>query len=343
MWYEVNEQLPIKGMVFNFLPSWWNKNYGLKFGRRFVFDPDFRTNILIRAEKIICEHFPELHIGSIEPIPYVSMPDFGNTSTSIVAGCDVFYDDSIHPWNTHLEPERIAQLKSPTKLAEIFPYIEIIAQTNYLNKKLNLKANPILPVRGILNDSLLIQGHSFLEDFIIGQESACNLLDFVYSILVSTIKENHYNFNYSDMVMLCNCTVMMISPQFYENHFLKFDLEIQKIVRSLNQKFAIHHCGVFDRYASVYRKIPHIDFLAVGWNSDVKAALEMFPEATVQYLISPAFLLSETAGRVAEKINSLLKSAGGNINRLRLEVSDIEFGTSKDNLVRLYKTVSNFG
>jgi uroporphyrinogen-III decarboxylase len=342
MWYEVNEPLAIKGIVFNFLPSWWNKNYNLTFGLRYVFDPDYRTANLIFMEKTVAQHFPALHIGSAEPLPAVTMPDFGNVSTPAVAGCEVFYDDVIYPWNTHIGDDKISKLKPPANIAGVFPYTEIVRQTDYLNNKLGKKVYPVLPVRGILNDALLIQGQSFLEDFIGKTKSAYNLLDFVYSILTLTISENHNHFSYSDMVMLCNCTVMMVSPEFYRDNFLQFDFEIQKLVKKYNQKFALHHCGVFDKYASIYRKIPCVDFLAIGWNSDLKLALEMFPEATIQYLISPTFLLSEDADAVAAKINSILKAAGSNINRLRLEVSDIEFGTPQDNLTQIFKCVINY-
>ncbi len=86
MWYGVNDQLAIYGLTYNFLPSWWRQNYGLTFGERIVFDPDYRLKSYRFMERTVHERFPVLHIGSPNPPTRGILPDFGNTITAAAAG-----------------------------------------------------------------------------------------------------------------------------------------------------------------------------------------------------------------------------------------------------------------
>ena len=45
MWFSapINDKLPIKSAWFNFMPSWWYRNYGIEYGERMIFDPDYRV------------------------------------------------------------------------------------------------------------------------------------------------------------------------------------------------------------------------------------------------------------------------------------------------------------
>ena len=67
MWYPVKGELRLDGLCFNFLPSWWHRGYGVAFGERWVFDPDYRTDGLAFMERTVHERFPGLGIGSAEP------------------------------------------------------------------------------------------------------------------------------------------------------------------------------------------------------------------------------------------------------------------------------------
>ena len=62
------------------------------------------------------------------------------------------------------------------------------------------------------------------------------------------------------------CSNVMISTALYERFFLPFDAEWSRRLRP----FGIHHCGADPhRFAPSYAKLPHLDFLDVGWGGDV--------------------------------------------------------------------------
>jgi hypothetical protein len=313
VWYETTQPLAVDKIWFNFLPSWWHRNYGFTFGRRFVFDPDYRTDLMARAEKIVADRFARLGIGSEKPPLRITAPDFNNAST----------------------PAAVTALSVPEDLTTIFPYTEIISQVAYLNRKHSRNETAVLPVRGVLNDAALLSGISFFEDLAVDPRNAADLLNYTQAILMASIRNNAARRS-TFMPILCNCTVMMVSPDFYACHLLPRDLEIYACAIEFGLAFGVHHCGLFDKYAALYRRFPRLDWLAIGWNSDLDMALSMFPESVIQYLISPTFMLNCGRREVENRISELLRIAGPRKNRLRLEVSDLEFGTPEENITAVY-------
>ena len=341
MWYDVNEKLAINGLSYNFMPSWWNKNYGVEFGEKYVFDPDYRVETFMFMERTVNERFPGLHIGSKHPKPAVIGPDFGNAVTPAAAGCEVVYPVDNYPWNRHLPGESIKKLKVPQDLGKIFPYKEIISQVSYLNGKLKADVQPCWSVRGVQNDAVLIKGTDFFADYYENPEEASILLNYSYSILTSVVKHNYYDFDYRGLVMLFNCTSIMISPAAYEEWVLPYEQKIYGLVKELGQKFGVHHCGIFDGYSVQYRKIPRINLLEIGWDSDIEASFKLFTEATIQYIFSPSFLVSANREQIREKTGQILESSKKNWDRFRLSVPDIEFGTPDENLIEIYECCEN--
>jgi hypothetical protein len=337
MWYSVNDPLSIDCLSYNFLPSWWRSNYGLTFGRKFVFDPDYRVELYLFMARTVCERFPGLHIGSPDPQAQVILPDFGNAITAAAAGCEVAYPEDNYPWNQHLPMDKASQLTVPPDLRVVFPYSEIVSQVAYLNRKLDKDAQVNWNQRGVLNDAALIGGSDFLTEFGLDTSSSRRLIEYSYGMLTNVIKADHELFHIKDDVMLANCTVMMVSPSAYDCHLMSYDQAIYNLVAGQGRKLAVHHCGSFEKYAAIYRKIPALTWLEIGWGSDFHLALDLFPESFLQYILSAVFISTASRQEVREKISAILEGAHGDWRRLRLSMADIEAGTPDENLYEIYE------
>jgi hypothetical protein len=341
MWYQVAGELSIGGLCFNFLPSWWNRNYGVTFGERWVFDPDYRTELLRFMERTVHERFPGFGIGSADPVARVTMPDFGNAVTPALAGCEVTYPLDNYPWNRHLDPERIPFLRVPGTLAEAFPFSEIVRQARHLADKLAIPANPRLPPRGVQNDAVLIQGIGFFEDTVVDPPACRRLLAYSAGVLSAVIEANA-GFGSLDDVIVANCTTPMAGPSFYADTVQPCELPLHDLARARGMRFGIHHCGVFDPYVPYYRRFPRLDFLEIGWGSDPAVALAAFPEAAVQSIVLPSFVSTSTRAAVRERIEGLLDAARGNLHRYRISVPDLEWGTPEDNLAEIHRVCAAY-
>lgn len=331
MWYQAKGDLRVDGLFFNFLPSWWHRNYGTVFGERWVFDPDYRADLLADMERTVHARFAGLGIGSPDPRPAVTMPDFGNAVTPALAGCRVEYPADNYPWSHHLDADRAAGLCVPPRLADVFPYTEIVRQARHLSHRLGLPAPPRFPPRGVQNDAVLIRGIEFFEDAVVDPPACRRLLEYSAGVLAAVIEANA-GFGSLDDVIVANCTAPMAGPGFYARVVRPLELPIHDLARARGMRFGIHHCGVFDPYIPSYRRFPRLDFLEIGWGSDPAAALAAFPEATVQYIVLPSFVMSSSPAAVRGRIEGLIDAARGGLHRFRLSVPDLDCGTPEENL-----------
>ena len=131
--------------------------------------------------------------------------------------------------------------------------------------------------------------------------------------------------------------VALAGPAFYAEALRDYDLALHALAMSIGAEFEIHHCGHFDAFAAAYRPLPRVDFLEVGWGSDVRRALDAFPEALVQHVVSPVFVGSSSRAEVGERIDRILESARGDRHRFSLLVPDLELGTPEENLYEIHE------
>ncbi len=336
MWYGVNTPLAIQGLTYNFLPSWWRQNYGLEFGERIVFDPEYRLDAYRFMERTVHQRFPALHIGSPDPPLRGILPDFGNTITAAAAGCEVVFPVDNYPWNRHLPIDRILQLQVPLDLSQVYPYREIKAQAEYLRTRLNLDFPAAFNSRGVLNDTTLIGGTDLFAQLIEPGPLAQKLIAFSYGMLRSVIDYNYQQWQFTGRTFLSNCAVMMISPAMYRRQFLAFDQEIERLINGYGASFGVHHCGSFEKYAQIYRQLSRLDWIEIGWGSDLPLALQLFPEASIQYILSAVFVANASRQEVHARIMEILESARGNWQRVCLSMPDVEFGTPDENLEEIF-------
>lgn len=334
----VDDTLPIGGLAYNFLPSWWHSNYGVTFGRRYVFDPDYRVDVWSFASRTLAQRFPELHLGSSDPEPVITQPDFNNALTAAAAGCEVAYPEDNYPWSSHLDDNSIAALKPPEKIGETFPYSEIISQVRFLCDKLGKTVSPWLPTRGVLNDAILIGGTEFLTELADeGSDKAGALLGYCNSMLTGTMRYNSEKFGAVGNAFVADCANILVGPKCYKDKFLERDRDIGKLAGELGQRIVLHHCGLFDAYAECYSRIPNVCLVEIGWGSDVRTALKAFPEAVVQYIVGASFLGSSSRRQVRDEIRRVIDDAGICRRRLRVIVPDIEYGTPDENVAEIYE------
>ena len=338
MWFAetIEDGLAIRLLMFNFMPSWWYRHYGIAWGKRMFFDADYRVSCHQKMRRLIHERFSEIPIGAANPSPQVIAPDLDNATTPALAGCEVAYPEDNHPWSRPLAAKAIEHLALPDDLSACFPFAEVDAQVSYLNKKLGTNAIPRWFVRGVLNDAVLLRGSEFFEDLYADPDRAEHVLKYAHDLPQAVIAHNHAAGDRS-MVMLCNCNVMMISPEDYEQRVLGYDRAIWGEAAKLGLELGLHHCGAFDAYAACYRRVPRLDFIEIGHDSDIHGALETFPEADIQYIVDARFLATATRNEVREEMERIFAEADGHTAHFRISVPAIEFGTPDENLVEVYR------
>ena len=226
IWFTVRDKLAIKALTINFLPSWWNKNYKVSFGKKYIFDPDYRVETARYMSRIINQRFSDLIVGSKNPQPQVVLPNLVNACGVASAGGEIFYPEDNYPWSKHLSREAIEKLKLPENVEDVFPYNEVISQVKYLNNKLDKDEKPYLWKNGVLNDAIHIMGDQLLLGLASRDNVAKKMLDYSYGMWIRTIDYNNKFVSFPDIVMLCNCTTIMVGPTRYEESLFSYDRNI---------------------------------------------------------------------------------------------------------------------
>jgi hypothetical protein len=235
MWFcaSIHKPLPIKGAGFNFMPSWWYRNYGLEYGERMVFDPDYRVETHRAMRRLMHERFGALGLGEADPAPCAVPPDWGNAVTPALVGCEVVYPPDNYPVGRHLPEDRLDALAVPDDLWSAFPYREIARQVEYLNRRLGGDAKPWIPIRGVLNEAVILRGDAFFLELLAEPERAGRLLRFSADLILRQLQVN------GGGCMVTNCTVPLVGPGTYEEQVLPFDHYIAERCRGQRGDFSI--------------------------------------------------------------------------------------------------------
>ena len=335
--FTLNEPLGIKALTFTWMPSWWKRNYGIAMGKRYVLDPDYRVDASMRMERAVAARFPMMCIGNEHAQPAPIPPNWINATTAAAAGASVIYSDDNYPATMPLPPETLDKLAPPEHIEDIFPYDETIRQVAYMNARFGTDMRPHLFKNGFANDSIQLMGHQAMTEAMDDSPRFHHLLDYSMSMWKLALAYNFTKGSMPPIFMLLNCAAPLFGPDLYEKFFFHSDLEVIQALCDHGQRFMLHHCGHFDNFIPLYRQIPHADMIQIGHTSDPAKALEAFPEADVEYVVSPYEALRFSKEEMRKKTMRTLEAARGQEHRFSIVAADLEIGTPDENLVEIYR------
>lgn len=340
--FTLKEPLVISALTLTWMPSWWKHFYGITFGQQYFDDPEYRVQTAMSMDKLISERFPMMEIGDPNPQPTVIPPNLINATTVATAGGKVLYPEDNYPISIPLSEQEIENLSFPDDITAVFPYNSILAQVEKMNAVYGKSATPYLWKNGVANDIIQLAGNNLF--YYLADESPLffKLIDYSLHLWMKTLDYNAAHHSLPPVVVLLNCTVPLIGPNSYARCLFDADMKIISKLYELNQKFQLHHCGNFDDYIDIYRKIPHVDMIQVGFTSDPVLALEAFPEADVEFILDPYFFRDSDKKQIHDYITQLLEKTKKYHSRFSFALGDIDIGTPDENLVELYSCCKNF-
>ena len=172
---------------------------------------------------------------------------------------------------------------------------------------------------GLLNTALDLRGQEFLLDLLDVPGDAARFVGDLAAVIerflrhmaqatgTTSISVNRTLRHIPEAVYLhSECSNVMISTQTYEQFFLPFDVAWSRRLRP----FGIHHCGADPhRFAQSYAKIPHLDFLDVGWGGDVPLLRQHLPRTFLNLRLSPVEIVKQTPQRIRETVRTLVRQS----------------------------------
>lgn len=311
---------PILPVDIVLAPSWWNKHAGISFDEDFFYHPHKRVEAERKMEQVLWQRWGQFGIGQKNP---ESRPIIGAVHLAAgfliqeMMGCQVHYRMDAPPQvipagrdDLSIDPELPFQSPAFRRFEGMLNSLK--TQYGYLTGDVNWS--------GVLNLGLDLRGESLFMDRFDQPERVREFFDkiehilskftsYVYKLTGSTsISVNRVVDSLEKPVFLhSECTHTMISEEDYRRFLLPIDIRWSQSMRP----FGIHHCGPdTHRFAACYAEIPHLDFLDVGWGSDVKMLRQYLPNTFLNIRLSPVEILRQTEQEIHDTICRLVFESG---------------------------------
>ena len=302
-------------------PDWWHAHAGINFDKDFFFHPLRRVEAERRMEQVLYERWGEFGLG---PDRDRNLPLVGATHLaagfllSEMLGCRVEYRDDCPPTVHPAGREELTIDEEAAFRSDAFRRFEQL--TDSLKQRHGYLAGDA-NWGGVLNLGLDLHGQMLLMDMIERPAEVQNYFGQIGRVIerfvdlvqretgTSSISVNRNVIHFPQPIFLhSECSHTMISVAHYE----QFLLPVDRAWSERRRPFGIHYCGVDPhRFAASFAKIPHLDFLDVGWGGDLKTLRAALPDTFLNIRLSPAEIIRQTPDEIAKTIRRLVADAGG--------------------------------
>jgi methanogenic corrinoid protein MtbC1 len=202
---------------------------------------------------------------------------------------------------------------------------------------------------GVQNLALKIRGDQLYFDFYEKPELCRHLMRICADCIIQLFKFNHEitGTGAVDVTPMCdpklyvfpNCTAEQISLETYVSHILEYDNQVADACHPVG----IHHCGSVDEVLDGYAKVRHMEFIEIGFGSDVKRTREVVgPHVAVNARISPVLMKNGTPEEVAAEVRRLIDN-GAPLDNFSIDTVGLTYGTPDENVRTALKTAAEYG
>jgi hypothetical protein len=301
-------------------PSWWHAHEGITFDEDFFFHPAKRVEVERKMEQVLYDRWGRFGLGQDRDknSPQVGAVHLASGFLlSEMLGCRVEYCADCPPRvvpaereDLVLDPESAFQSGAFGRFLHIVDSLK--SRWGYLVGDVNWS--------GVLNLALDVRGSRLFTDFFDSPEQARRFLLTISGVVekfsmgienetgTSSISVNRTVRFFDKPVFLhSECSHTMISTQQYD----RFLLPIDRIWSQRHRPFGIHHCGKDPhRFAEAYARLPHMDFLDVGWGGDVKKLRQALPNTFLNIRLSPVEIVNQSDEEIRQTITRLVLDSG---------------------------------
>lgn len=312
-----NDMLPVDIVLS---PAWWFRHQGIAFDEDYFFHPARRVEAERQMEEALYDRWGRYGLGADRQ---ADLPVAGAVHLaagfliSQMLGCDVRYTEDKPPEvlaanaaTLDLDPETAFETPAFRRLETLIDALQ--SKFGYAVGDVNFG--------GILNHALDVRGQNIFMDLMDQPDRAAQFFAALAHVQdrfttfieqrtgTSSISVNRTLRHIPKPVYLhSECSHVMISTADYERFLLPFDIEWSRRRRP----FGIHYCGEDPhRFAASYAKVPHLDFLDVGWPGDVKTLRKHLPHTFLNIRYSPVEIAKQTPAEIRATVRRLVHDSG---------------------------------
>ena len=297
-------------------PSWWHTHAGISFDEDFFYHPAKRVESERRMEAVLHERFGRYGLGADRDRDLPVIGAVHNAAGYLVSemfGCEVRYRADAPPDIVPANRERLdIEPEAPFRSAAFKRFEK-------LRDALKTRHGYVLGDigwAGVLNLALDLRGQELFFDMADEPERVATQFRNMASIIercVACIESETGSSSVSinrtvrhlrrPVYLHSECSNTMIAAEDYERFVLPVDTEWSQ----RHRPFGIHHCGRDPhRFAPSYAKVPHLDFLDVGWGGDVAKVRQHLPRTFLNIRLDPVSITRQTPEEIRSTIFRLV-------------------------------------
>ena len=312
-----NEMLPVDVVLG---PSWWHRHANITFDEDYFFHPAKRVEVERKMEKVLYDRWGRFGLGENrhQDLPMVGAVHLAaGFLVSEMLGCRVDYLEDAAPQVISANLDSLDAAPDAAFDSPAFEKLESL--TNSLKTKYGHIRGDI-NFSGVLNIALDLRGQALLVDMIDKPQEVSRFLAEVAGVIdrftrglaratgTTSISVNRNVRHVPQPVYLhSECSHVMISVDAYERFLMPYDVQWSR----RHRPFGIHYCGEDPhRYAAAFARLPHLDFLDVGWPGDVAMLREHLPRTFLNIRYSPVEIVKQTPDEIRRTVRRLVHDSG---------------------------------
>jgi hypothetical protein len=297
-------------------PSWWHAHAGITFDEDFFYHPAKRVESERRMEAVLHECFGAHGLGADRnrDLPMIgAVHNAAGYLLQEMLGCGIRYHADAAPDVLPAGRDRLTVNPEAAFDSGAFRRYQQLCEAlrtryGYVRGDINWS--------GVLNIALDLRGHNLFLDMSDSPDTVRAGLQQIAGVIgrfaagmqaetgTSSISVNRTVRHFTRPVFLhSECSNTMIAADDYERFLLPIDVAWSR----QHRPFGIHHCGRDPhRFAASYAKVPHLDFLDVGWGGDVRTLRAHLPHTFLNLRLDPVQLVTWTPAQIRETIVRLV-------------------------------------
>jgi hypothetical protein len=308
-----NEMLPVDIVL---APAWWQRHAGISFDADFFYHPARRVEAERRMEQVLYDRWGVYGLGRDHgrDVPQVGAVHLAaGYLLSEMLGCDVDYLAAAPPQVKPANQQRLEVSCDRAFSSPAFRRFERLLDA--LKTRFGYLAGDV-NFNGILNTALDLRGQDFLLDLVDRPDEAAafaagiatvieRFTDVVRTATGSTSISVNRNVRHiaRPVFLHSECSHVMISVGSYERFLMPHDVAWSRTHRP----FGIHYCGPDPhRYSAAFARLPHLDFLDVGWGGDVARLRACLPRTFLNLRYSPVEIVRQSTDVIRQTVRRLV-------------------------------------
>ena len=301
-------------------PSWWHRHTGITFDEDFFYHPARRVEAERRMEKVLFDRWGRYGLGADrdKDLPCVGAVHLAaGYLLSEMLGCRVTYAADQPPQvipadieTTRISADAAFRSQAFKRLDDLLAGLK--TKHGYLCGDVNWG--------GVLNVALDLRGQRLFMDMMDKPEESTRFMDDIYRVIrrftevigretgTTSISVNRIAAHFKEPLLLhSECSHTMISVADYERFLMPFDIQWCQAKRP----YGIHYCGTDPhRFAESFAKLPHLDFLDVGWGGDVAELRRHLPRTFFSIRYSPVEIAKQSPDEIYATLRRLVAASG---------------------------------